>query len=106
MDTKTTTPTERRLAITPKRYTAGHYDYGHGASGPTMEEDEDGEWVNFDDYAKLCSERDELVGEMRRHLWVLQRAQADPILWEKLTVATGVATLNGYEAVLAKHKPE
>jgi len=52
---------------------------------------------------KLRADLDEALGEMRRHLCILQRAQADPMVWDKLTIATGVATLNGYESVLVKH---
>ena len=40
--------------------------------------------------------------EMNRYLPVLERAEADPILWQQLTAGLGIATLNGYRAALAK----
>jgi hypothetical protein len=40
--------------------------------------------------------------EMQRYLPLLERAEADPELWERLTAGTGIATLSGYRAALAK----
>lgn len=40
--------------------------------------------------------------EMLRYLPVLERAEADPEIWEKLTAGLGIATLNGYRAAIAK----
>jgi hypothetical protein len=35
-------------------------------------------------------------GEMIRYLIILERAEADPEIWAKLTACTGIATINGY----------
>lgn len=34
--------------------------------------------------------------EMVRYLPILERAEADPEIWNKLTAGTGIATANGY----------
>lgn len=39
--------------------------------------------------------------EMVRHLLILERLEADPELWERMTEGTGIATLNGYRAAIA-----
>lgn len=39
--------------------------------------------------------------EMLRYLPIIERAEADPELWARLTEGTGVATANGYRAALA-----
>lgn len=38
--------------------------------------------------------------EMRRYLPILERAEADPEIWTRLTEGTGIATLNGYRSAL------
>jgi hypothetical protein len=40
--------------------------------------------------------------ELLRYLPVLERAEADTELWERLTAGTGIATLSGYRAAIAK----
>lgn len=40
--------------------------------------------------------------EMLRFLPVLERAEANPEIWEKLTKGTGIATANSFRAALAK----
>ena len=40
--------------------------------------------------------------EMLRYLPIIERAEADPELWEKLAAGTGIATANGYRAAIAK----
>ncbi len=40
--------------------------------------------------------------EMLRYLPIIERAEADPELWERLTAGTGIATANGYRAAIAK----
>lgn len=44
----------------------------------------------------------ELRAEMLRYLPIIERAEADPGLWELLTAGTGIATANGYRAAIAK----
>jgi hypothetical protein len=44
----------------------------------------------------------DVIEQMKRVLPVLERLEADPALWIKLTAGTGVATLNGYRNALAK----
>jgi hypothetical protein len=39
--------------------------------------------------------REEIKVELIRYLPVLERAEADPEIWEKLTKGLGIATLNG-----------
>ena len=38
--------------------------------------------------------------EMRRYLLILERAESNPAIWEKLTACTGIATLHGYRAAI------
>ncbi len=45
---------------------------------------------------------DVLLSEMKRHLCILERAEAMPDKWQPLSVGTGIATLNGYRAAIAK----
>jgi hypothetical protein len=45
-------------------------------------------------------EIERLRREMRRHLEILERAERDRFLWDRLATGTGVATLNGYRAAL------
>lgn len=52
--------------------------------------------------ARLIAAAPEQHAEMLRYLPVLERAEADPELWERLTAGLGIATLNGYRAALAK----
>lgn len=40
--------------------------------------------------------------EMVRHLTILERLEADPELWARMTKGTGIATLNAYRAAIAK----
>lgn len=40
--------------------------------------------------------------EMLRYLPIIERAEADAELWERLTEGTGIATANGYRAAIAK----
>lgn len=40
--------------------------------------------------------------EMLRYLPIIERAEADPELWARLTDGTGIATANGYRAAIAK----
>lgn len=40
--------------------------------------------------------------EMLRFLLVLERAEADPELWARLTEGTGIATANAYRAAIAE----
>lgn len=40
--------------------------------------------------------------EMLRFLPILERAEADPEIWEKLTEGTGIATANSFRAAIAK----
>lgn len=39
--------------------------------------------------------------EMQRYLPVLERAEADPALWDSLTAGLGIATLAGYRHAIA-----
>lgn len=43
---------------------------------------------------------------MKHYLLILERVEEDPELWGELASGTGMATLNGYRAIIAKHKPE
>ncbi len=52
--------------------------------------------------ARLIASAPDMLAEMQRHLWILERAASLPDVWELLTVGTGVATLNGYKAAIAK----
>ena len=52
--------------------------------------------------ARLIAAAPEQHAEMLRYLPVLERAEADPELWERLTAGLGIATLNGYRAAIAK----
>jgi hypothetical protein len=52
--------------------------------------------------ARLIAAAPDQNAEMRRYLPVLERAEADPELWERLTKGTGIATLAGYRAAIAK----
>ena len=40
--------------------------------------------------------------EMLRFLPIIERAEADPELWGRLTAGTGIATANGYRAAIKK----
>jgi hypothetical protein len=40
--------------------------------------------------------------EMIRYLPIIERAEADPELWERLTSGTGIATANAYRAAIVK----
>jgi hypothetical protein len=44
------------------------------------------------------------IAEMERILPVLERAEADPETWDRLTAGTGIATLNGFRAALDRAK--
>ena len=52
--------------------------------------------------ARLIAAAPEQHAEMLRYLPVLERAEAEPELWERLTAGLGIATLNGYRAAIAK----
>ena len=52
--------------------------------------------------ARLIAAAPELHAEMLRYLPILERAEADPEIWEKLTDGLGIATANGYRAAIAK----
>ena len=41
-----------------------------------------------------------------RYLEVLERAEAEPELWARLTAGTGIATLNGLRHAISKAPPE
>lgn len=43
-----------------------------------------------------------LRAEAERYLPVLERAEADPEVWDRLTAGLGIATLNGYRAAIAQ----
>jgi hypothetical protein len=43
-----------------------------------------------------------LVAEMKRFLTVIERAEAEPGTWERLTAGTGIATANAYRAILSR----
>ncbi len=51
---------------------------------------------------KLVVAAPDMATEMSRYLEILERAEADPEIWSKLTAGTGIATANGYRAALAK----
>lgn len=40
--------------------------------------------------------------ELKRYLPIIEKAEADPEIWGKLTEGTGVATANGYRFVIKK----
>lgn len=44
---------------------------------------------------------EEIKNELLRYLPVLERAEADPEIWEKLTQGLGIATLNGYKRAVS-----
>ena len=48
----------------------------------------------------LWESHESLLAEMRRYLPLLERAEADSAVWDRLTAGTGIATLNGYRHVL------
>jgi hypothetical protein len=52
------------------------------------------------------SEEKKVLSEMKRYLPVLERAEADPELWQRLTQGTGIATLNGYRNALSSLSPD
>lgn len=52
--------------------------------------------------ARLIAAAPTLHEEMLRYLPILDRAEADPEIWESLTEGTGIATANGYRAAIAK----
>jgi hypothetical protein len=52
--------------------------------------------------ARLIAAAPDQHAEMKRYLPILERAEADPQLWERLTAGLGIATLNGYRAAIAK----
>ncbi len=47
---------------------------------------------------------EELAGEMRRYLPILECAESDPQTWIALSEGTGMATVNGYRAALSHYK--
>lgn len=115
----TTTPTERRLAITPDpmpnnnpkvseptRYTPSYYDYGGGASGPQMEPDAIGEYVTYLDYARLRQERDELVGALRATWNALEESPCDPDITADQIAAHAEMNKHNVPELLSKHRPE
>jgi hypothetical protein len=48
--------------------------------------------------------RSDTIAEMERILPVLERAEADPDIWHRLTAGTGIATLNGFRTALRQAK--
>lgn len=52
--------------------------------------------------ARLIAAAPDQHAEMLRYLPVLERAEADPELWGRLTEGLGIATLNGYRAAITK----
>jgi hypothetical protein len=55
----------------------------------------------MDEYAKEMTAA--LVNEMIRYLPVIEEAESNPEIWNKLTKGTGIATANGYRAAIKKH---
>jgi hypothetical protein len=47
-------------------------------------------------------ETERVMAEMLRYLPLIERAEADPALWARLTAGTGIATANGYRAAVGK----
>ncbi len=52
--------------------------------------------------ARLITAAPDQHEEMVRHLTILERLEADPELWARMTKGTGIATLNAYRAAIAK----
>lgn len=52
--------------------------------------------------ARLIAAAPDMLAEMVRYLPVIEAAERDPALWERLTAGTGIATANGYRAAIAK----
>ncbi len=52
--------------------------------------------------ARLIAAAPELLAEMKRYLPLLERMEAEPATWERLTVSLGIATANGYRAAIAR----
>lgn len=66
---------------------------------------EDGEqWEEAKANARLIAAAPTQNEEMLRYLPIIERAEADPELWQRLTEGTGIATANGYRAAIAKAK--
>ncbi len=57
---------------------------------------------HFEGIARLISAAPTQYEEMLRYLPIIERAEADTELWERLTDGTGIATANGYRAAIAK----
>lgn len=58
------------------------------------------------DLERLAKERDETLREMRRYLPIIEAAERDAAVWNRITAGTGIATANGYRAALARIKEE
>lgn len=44
----------------------------------------------------IAGGQQKIASEMARYLPILERAEANPEIWAKLTAGTGIATANGY----------
>lgn len=71
----------------------------------------DERWVQFETgpWAEMQAANARLIAaaptqheEMVRFLPIIERAEADPELWAKLTAGTGIATANAYRAAIAR----
>lgn len=87
-----------------------------GGSQSHQIDEENTVWIQSEDDGEICRlqtdrgcvtektyERARLIAvaplqhdEMVRYLPILERAEADPEIWNKLTAGTGIATANGY----------
>lgn len=72
------------------------YDVAWSADGELV-----AEHVYEEADARLIAAAPTMADEMRRYLPVIERAEADPALWERLTAGLGIATANGYRAAIA-----
>ncbi len=53
-------------------------------------------------YAALIEAVPLMANEMARYLPIIERAEAAPEVWSRLTEGTGIATANGYRDAIAK----
>lgn len=58
--------------------------------------------VDGERYARLFAAAPDLLSEMERYRVILERAESLPNVWGFLTRGTGIATVNGYRAAIAK----
>ena len=59
-------------------------------------------WLNGKENARLIAAAPLMANEMERYLPIIERAEADPEVWSRLTEGTGIATANGYRNAIAK----